>query len=100
MPAHSHPVEFNGEGVETRVAVPTLNEEGTREESEGNILANNPGTYGPADQTNATLASFVAPVTGSVQTGSEGGSNPVNNMQPFLTVNYCICLQGIYPSRD
>lgn len=29
-----------------------------------------------------------------------GESQPHNNMQPFLTVSYCIALQGIYPSRN
>ena len=28
-----------------------------------------------------------------------GGSQPHNNMQPYLTVNFCIALQGIFPSR-
>jgi microcystin-dependent protein len=28
-----------------------------------------------------------------------GGSLPHNNMQPYLTVNFCIALQGIYPPR-
>ena len=29
-----------------------------------------------------------------------GGSQPHNNMQPFLTLNFCISLQGIYPPRN
>ncbi|WP_034344063.1 phage tail protein [Deinococcus misasensis] len=28
-----------------------------------------------------------------------GGSMPHNNMQPYLTLNFCIALQGVYPSR-
>ena len=28
-----------------------------------------------------------------------GGSQPHNNMQPYLTMNYCIALQGIFPPR-
>lgn len=28
-----------------------------------------------------------------------GSSQPHNNMQPYLTMNFCIALQGIYPSR-
>ncbi|EFM10883.1 Tail Collar domain protein [Paenibacillus curdlanolyticus YK9] len=31
--------------------------------------------------------------------GTTGGSQPHNNMQPYLTLNYCIAVQGIYPSR-
>lgn len=33
-------------------------------------------------------------------TGPTGGNQPFNNMQPYLTINYCITLQGIYPSRS
>lgn len=29
-----------------------------------------------------------------------GGSQPHNNMQPYLVINFCIALQGIYPSRN
>jgi microcystin-dependent protein len=28
-----------------------------------------------------------------------GGSQPHNNMMPYLTLNFCIALQGIYPAR-
>lgn len=28
-----------------------------------------------------------------------GGSQPHNNMQPYLTLNFCIALVGIFPSR-
>lgn len=28
-----------------------------------------------------------------------GGGLPHNNMQPYLTVNFCIALQGIFPQR-
>ena len=31
---------------------------------------------------------------------SVGGSQPHQNMQPFLTLNFCIALQGIYPSQN
>lgn len=29
-----------------------------------------------------------------------GGGNPINNMGPFLTLNYIIALQGTFPSRS
>jgi microcystin-dependent protein len=41
---------------------------------------------------NAQAASnMIAPV---------GGSQPHNNMQPYLTLNFCIALQGVYPPRS
>jgi microcystin-dependent protein len=29
-----------------------------------------------------------------------GGSQPHNNMSPYLTLNWCIALQGIFPSQN
>lgn len=31
---------------------------------------------------------------------SNGGSQPHNNMMPFQTVNFCMCISGVFPSRD
>ncbi|QIX59835.1 phage tail protein [Hymenobacter sp. BT18] len=32
-------------------------------------------------------------------TSVAGGNAPHDNMMPYLTLNYCICLQGIFPQR-
>jgi microcystin-dependent protein len=51
-----------------------------------------------------TINSYVPPATlvpmstGAVSTS--GGSQPHDNMQPYLAVNYCIAVQGIFPSRN
>ncbi len=44
----------------------------------------------------ATSLTSLHPATVS----SVGGSQPHNNMQPFLTVSFCIALQGIFPSQN
>ncbi|MHA7055903.1 phage tail protein [Aquimarina sp. M1] len=36
----------------------------------------------------------------SVTIGNTGGNQSVNNMQPWLSIYYIICLQGIFPSRN
>ena len=28
-----------------------------------------------------------------------GGNQPHNNLMPYLTLNFCIALQGVFPSR-
>jgi microcystin-dependent protein len=33
-------------------------------------------------------------------TSGAGGGQPHNNISPYLTINYCIALQGIFPSRN
>ena len=57
-----------------------------------NLLGNSaPNTlYGPAQNLGAMIAGTVANV---------GGSQPHLNMQPFLTLNFSIALQGIFPSQ-
>lgn len=40
----------------------------------------------------------VAMKTGLVQ--NAGGGQPHSNLQPYLAVNFCIALQGIFPSRN
>jgi microcystin-dependent protein len=32
--------------------------------------------------------------------GQAGGSQPHNNMQPYTGINYIICIEGIFPSRN
>jgi microcystin-dependent protein len=31
---------------------------------------------------------------------SSGGSRPHNNLMPYLTLSFCIALQGVYPARN
>lgn len=50
--------------------------------------------YGATKSGTGTMAS------NSVVVGNTGGGQPVNNMQPWLAVNYIIALQGIFPSRS
>lgn len=55
-------------------------------------------------ETNEFIETFINPprFTGktlaSDSIGSTGNNQAVNNMQPYLTVNYCIALEGIYPA--
>lgn len=79
MPQHTHFAEGSGASVNT--ATPT-----------GNYLGENPELlYGPFAEAVAMKATSLASV---------GGSQPHQNMQPFLTLNFCIALQGIFPSPN
>lgn len=49
--------------------------------------------YSPEGDANTTLKP-------AGPTGAAGGSQPHDNMPPYVTVNYIIALQGIYPARD
>jgi microcystin-dependent protein len=48
----------------------------------------------------ATDLAAMAPALSSLQVGVNGSSQPFNNMQPYLGMNYIIALEGIYPSRN
>jgi microcystin-dependent protein len=40
------------------------------------------------------------PVMAAAASGSAGSSQPHNNLPPYLTVNFCIALIGIFPERQ
>ena len=53
------------------------------------------GGSGAAQIYTTTTADPVA----SPMLGVAGGSLPHNNMQPYLTLNFCIAMQGVFPPR-
>jgi microcystin-dependent protein len=59
----------------------------------GNVLAQEPGNAYTSAASNLT-----ALASGSI--ANTGGSQAHLNMQPFLTLNFCIALQGIFPSPN
>jgi microcystin-dependent protein len=96
MPAHTHGL------VATTVA-------GTTNTPTGNILAM-PQTV---TQSGTPRAPIVATESGNLyvaaapdttlaptSVGPAGGSQPHNNIQPSLTLRYCICLSGAFPVRS
>jgi microcystin-dependent protein len=40
------------------------------------------------------------PLVSAALTAAAGGGQPHNNLQPYLALNFCIALQGIFPSRS
>ncbi len=63
--------------------------------------SNNPGGAVPARVIGETPYASAAPNTAlSTTIVPSGGSVPHNNMMPYLVVNFCIALQGIFPARN
>ena len=84
MPAHTHTATAPGAAAST-TATP------------GTTVAPGPAALGAGVSNNFGAATGnVAPRT----IGTAGGSQPHNNMQPYLGMNYIICLYGIFPSRN
>jgi microcystin-dependent protein len=57
----------------------------------GNYLGGQAATYGPATNTTPLDPSTV---------GNAGGSQPHDNMQPYVSMTFCIALQGAFPSPN
>jgi microcystin-dependent protein len=80
IPSHSHVLNAS-------------NADGTDQQAGAELYAGGVGGIAPYAAPGAlTLMSpsSIAPA---------GGDQPHNNMQPFLTLNFCIALQGVYPPR-
>ncbi|WP_373398747.1 hypothetical protein V8V91_03355 [Algoriphagus halophilus] len=89
LPNHNH--TLNAENAAGTSASPTNNVPANAQvqlERGGEIY--NVNSYGPTP--NAIM------VASSV--GSTGGSIPVSVQNPYLGINYIICLYGIFPSRN
>lgn len=81
MPSHQH-------------AISAANVTGYLSSPAGNIWANSGKGRSPAYHTADSSASMSPQCLSPV-----GSSFPHNNMQPYLTLNFCIALQGVYPPR-
>jgi microcystin-dependent protein len=82
MPAHNHLVACDAAAADN--AVPTNNYPGNPGSLSGATL------YGPTPT--ATM--------GPAMISAAGGSQPFSVQQPYLGLNYIICLEGIFPSRN
>lgn len=100
MATHDHSIDLTSQNAKATVNVPALNDEGTLEETENNIIANHANAFAPASGADTTMAEFLSPLEGSAQSSNVGTNAAINNMQPFLALNYCICLNGIFPPRN
>lgn len=80
MPAHTHSLLASSNG-------PTVNTPAN------NFFASNTGSlpYSAATANESMAATAI---------GNAGGAQPHNNMSPYLVLNICIALQGIFPSRN
>jgi len=81
MPSHSHVTQSTASN-------------GNRLTPSGNIPAKGLGGL-PYAPSNATLVAM-----NGQSVASSGGDQPHNNLQPYLTLNFCIALQGVFPARS
>jgi microcystin-dependent protein len=73
---------------------------GTTAAATNNVLGT--GAAGPPNQQiSGFMYSTAAPNNqlGPQELSITGSSQPHNNMQPYLTLNFCIAMQGVFPPR-
>ncbi len=80
IPAHNHIVGVNVANGPAELSAP----------AEATLSITNRSIYAAPPVQSFMSPSALAP---------SGGDQPHNNMQPYLTVNFCIALQGVFPPR-
>lgn len=90
LPAHNHLATSTANVVAVA---------GNTNDAVGNFWADDAGVSSATYHTGPANATMNA---GAVQTtiGNSGGGAPHDNMQPFLTLRYCIAITGLFPSRN
>jgi microcystin-dependent protein len=84
MPAHSHLMQGDTSAFDTALTSPG-----------GGV----PGRTPVGTLIYSTNVNPVAVTMNPAMISIAGGSQPHNNLMPYLVLNYCIALQGIYPAR-
>jgi microcystin-dependent protein len=95
-------------GTETPAHNHTVNVDSQSDPKSNTSLATNSSVLGQALGVKTPTGSFSLSIynTAAVDTLLAGqvivpvGGQPHNNMQPYLALNFCIALQGIFPSRN
>jgi microcystin-dependent protein len=82
IPVHNHLVQAVIDPGEVNAPSPAV------------ALARSTNANAYQDNTSANLVQFAFQAVTPT-----GGSQPHNNMQPYLTLNFCIALQGVFPQR-
>ena len=81
IPMHTHPVAASSQSTTT------------------SLTGSPQGNY-PAAPSTYNLYESSANTTLDSGSSSSGGSQPHPNLQPYLTVQYCIAIVGIFPTRN
>jgi len=90
LPAHTHPVLSSQIPVSS-----TVGDQGDPTNKYFGVSATAAGSlYAAASTPGATMTQ------NSTATGIAGSGQPLSILNPFLTINYCIATEGIFPSRN
>ena len=92
LPSHTHSASTT-----TQTLINVNNTTGGENIANGQFIANHNGGFAEEASTGAALAGLGSTSTTTI--GLTGSTQAHTNLQPYLTMTYCIATQGIYPSR-
>lgn len=116
MPTHNHNSAVTSESASLSGSI-TAKMKVNNDESEGKSpsgkylsVSSGPDLYAGSPTSTDTLNNDAISVDSSglsvnisgieVEIASSGGSQPFSLMQPYLTINWIICVEGMYPQRS
>lgn len=105
MPAHNHTL---GGSITVATQIGTNSTNGTKANPSGNTLAKGVdlstsalmANFTDAGTDGGTLANVTSTATNGLVVGVSGNNQPFGIMQPYLTLNYTIVTEGIFPPRN
>ena len=89
LPTHTHV------GTTAQYSIKAFSDGGDKGTPAGNNLAALAGLF-----TEQPANSALQPINATLSVGVTGASQPINIMQPYIGMNYVICTNGIFPSRN
>ena len=98
LPQHTHTIDASAMTASARCSG-TPGNQGSPVGTVPAVTAGAFATYSNAGADTTMSAAAIA-MGGTLQAANAGGSQPHDNRQPYLALNYCIALQGIFPPRD
>lgn len=100
LPSHSHTIQSN-QAIGGGIALQVNSETGEEGDPNNNYLAGTEET-GYSDEAGSGalkgLQNNLA-IDGTILCGDTGGSQPFSQLNPYLSFNFIICLDGLFPSR-
>jgi microcystin-dependent protein len=98
MPSHNHAIDISSLTAIAKCSTGAAN----RQTPVGNVPAAEAATGAPTYSDGVPDANMMAgaiALSGTLTAASAGGGQSHSNLQPYLGMNYCIALTGVFPSR-
>ena len=97
LPSHNHAAALNASTVAATTQSPVAGAVlGRAKDDTGTAV---PFIYAPSGSATSVALGSTSVTTG-LTGGVTGGAQPFSSMQPYMGMNFIICLEGIYPSRS